>query len=104
MSSNYVRCKICDEYGWENSHVCNPLWNAVLYEYNDDTNPDDWYEARGNDPEEAALYLADRHFSDWDFPDQMEIWVKKPEDTEWVKFDISVQAVPEFTANQKVAA
>jgi hypothetical protein len=60
--------------------------------------------ARGNDPEEAALYLADRHFSDWDFPDQMEIWVKKPEDTEWVKFDISVQAVPEFTANQKVAA
>ena len=54
-----------------------------------------------NDPESAALKYAEENFSNWDYPSEMEIWVRKDDEQPWEKFEIGVEQVPSFYASKK---
>ena len=102
FSGSYEKCRNCGEWGWSGSHACPPRWEAVAVNRGDDPeNPE--RHCFGADAESAALALAEDKFSDWEWPDEMVIWVRKEGDDEWQKFSISVEAVPSFTA-QKLGA
>jgi FKBP-type peptidyl-prolyl cis-trans isomerase 2 len=88
-------CPNCGEYDWKSKHKCRPEWQAIYVDWND---VDDPAKAFGSDAEQAVEQFAGRNFSNWDYPDEMEIWVRKPGDNEWQKFEVTVESVPEFTA------
>ena len=95
---SFQKCKKCGEYGWSESHRCAPQWNAICPDCDDADAPE---KAFGSDAKEAALYFAEQNFSRLDYPENCEIWVKKEDETEWQKFDITVEAIPSFYATQK---
>ena len=76
---------------------CSPKWQAILYEYDDENAPK---QAFGFDPEVAALSFAEDNFSAWEYPEKMEIWIRKPGDIEWQKFEVTVESVPSFSATK----
>lgn len=97
-------CKECGAYKSDYStHVCAPRWQAVRPEYGDPEDESTFYKAFGHDAEAAALEVAERKFSDWDYPHNIEIWVRQNSTDEWKKFEISVESVPSFSASQLVA-
>lgn len=93
--SRFDWCSNCGELCYDN-HKCDPEWQAVLNE-----DEDFLYKAFGHDGESAVLNLAERRFPEWDYPEEMEIWVKKETDTEWQKFDVMVELSPSFSATPK---
>ena len=101
MSDNY--CKECGQYKSSFSeHKCPPRWQAVRPEYGDPDDESTFYQAFGVDAEIAALELAERKFSDWEYPREVEIWVRKSPTDEWQRFEISVESVPLFSATQLI--
>jgi len=52
----------------------------------------------GFDAAIAAEEYLERNFSEWGSPDEIEIWVKKPTDIKWQKFNVIVSPIPAFTA------
>lgn len=94
-------CKECGAYiSSFREHVCPPSWQAVRPEYGDPEDESTFYKAFGHDAESAALDVAERKFSDWEYPREVEIWVRKNAANEWVKFEITVQSVPSFSAER----
>ena len=89
----YERCKICGGYGWLSKHTCPPKWEA-MYEGHDDE--DNTRETFGDDAEEAVQKCAEDNFVHWEYPEEMEIWVRKTKEDPWQKFIVGVQSVPEF--------
>lgn len=99
MSRNF--CDDCERYlSSFSQHVCPPKWQAVRPDTGDPDNEASFYKAFGDDAESAALEIADRKFSDWDYPRDMEIWVRKTQDDQWEKYEITVQSVPSFSATR----
>jgi hypothetical protein len=96
--SSYEKCSVCHEYGFVASHKCKPSWEVFRFEYGDEDDP---AQAFGRDAEEAAISYSERHFADWEHPLDFEVWVRKSADDPWQKFDISVEAVPSFSASLK---
>lgn len=100
---NDPKCPICKItlYEWKLPHKCAPRWEVVRFEYDDVDEPIVFY-SDGYDEERVAEAFAASRFdgegSEW------EIWVRKNEDCEWKKFDVSVEPVPSFTAVRKVGA
>lgn len=95
--ANYTRCDICGEYGYMRIHQCKPVFQVIRRDYDDIENP---RTERGYDEEEAAKKYAEKNFSEWDYLCDTEIWVRKSENDEWVKFSVTVQDVPEFFAER----
>ena len=95
---DFDRCKKCGKYDFLSRHKCPPEWDAIYVGYDDE---DESEKAFGIDAESAVLMFAEENFPNWEYPEEMEIWVKKAEDTEWLKFDVSVESVPEFFATLK---
>lgn len=97
MSENF--CKECGAYlSSYRVHTCPPSWQAVRPEYGDPEDESTFYKAYGSDAEHAALDIAERKFADWEYPRDVEIWVRKTPASDWVKFQVSVEAVPSFSA------
>ena len=94
--SNFNRCPNCHEWAFLDSHTCQPEWKAICADYDDESEPGKIF---GLDAESAATKYADQNFSSWEYPDEMEIWVRQG-DEEWQKFSVSVELVPEFTATR----
>ena len=97
MSRNFDKCKNCGEIGFLDSHKCKPVWDAILQDYNDTDEP---MKTFGYEAESAALKFAEDNFSNFDYPEEMEVWVKKPDEIDWQKFYITVESVPSFTATK----
>jgi hypothetical protein len=98
MSSSW--CKDCGEFIYTSCiHICPPSWQAIRPEYCDPDDESTFYKAFGHDAEGAALELAERRFSDWEYPREIEIWVRKTAADNWQKFEITVESVPSFTAS-----
>lgn len=95
----YERCPICRNYGWTNTHKCPTKWQAILHEYYDEEEPG--YVYCNGDAQEAVELFADQNYSNWDYPRNMEIWVRKDTDEPWDKFDVYVEAVPSFSSSRK---
>ena len=101
MGSEYERyesCKICGVYGWASKHVCSDKWEA-MYEGHDDE--DNTGETFGDDGETAALKYAEDNFVHWEYPEEMEIWVRKSKEDPWQKFMVEVESVPQFNVYPK---
>ncbi len=96
--NNFGRCPNCERYEFLSRHKCPPEWQVILNDYDD---PDEPRRAFGETSEDAVLDVAERKFEEWDCPSNMELWVRKSSDDPWEKFDISVEAVPSFSANRK---
>lgn len=91
-------CKKCGQYKSSfREHECPPQWQAVRPEYCDLEDESTFYEAFGREAGDAALDLAQRKFSDWEYPTNIEIWVRKNYEDEWCRFEISVESVPSFS-------
>lgn len=97
-------CKDCGEYKSEyREHVCPPCWQAVRPEHGDPDDESTFYKAFGTEAQYAAIDIAERKFSDWEYPREVEIWVRQNPTDEWIRFEISVESVPSFSAHQLVA-
>lgn len=94
---SYEECKTCHECGWTDEHRCKPEYQVILIDYND---PEDPSIVHAGDCESAALKYAMNNFSNWDYPNEMEIWARKSDCDEWQRFSITVEAVPEFSATK----
>lgn len=94
-------CRKCGQYKSSyHEHECPPLWQAVRPEYGDPQDASTFYDAFGIDAEHAALDIAERKFSDWEYPREVEVWVRKSPTDEWSRFTISIESVPSFTAKE----
>lgn len=71
-------------------HKCPPQWNAIY--------GGEYCDAYGWSAEDAALWLAEKHWSDWGHPDEMEICIRDPETGDWIVFLVEVDVSPEFYA------
>jgi len=72
-------------------------WKAMLF----DGSGDEPETVSGYSAEEAALEYAEKNYADWDYPDEMEIHVrKKSGKTKWQKFNITIGTVPCFSATE----
>ena len=92
---DYKKCKNCGEFAFLKGHTCRPEWEVISFEQNDKNQPKRSF---GFEANEAAEKYAEQNFSRWDYPEEMEIWVRKP-NMEWQKFDVSVEFIPSFTAS-----
>jgi hypothetical protein len=81
-------------------HVCLPKWQALVPDY-DEMDGEDFRDAFGVNSESAALEIAERKFSDWEYPREIEVWVRQNPTDEWEKFEITVESVPSFSASRK---
>jgi len=95
--SDFQRCENCGEYDWKSKHKCAPEWEAILVDYHDEDVP---RKAFGHTIESAVESFCERGFSDWDHPEEMEIWAREPGAVEWQKFEVTVQPVPGFTVSE----
>jgi len=77
------------------SHVCPPEWEATM------ADEDCIEKAFGHDACSAAEQFAEDNFAAYDYPEEMEIWVRKDQSDRWLKFDVEVHPVPEFTVTEK---
>ena len=95
----YRRCPVCKNWGFEKTHTCAKKWEAICIDRHGE---DEAYPVFSNgDEEDAAIAFAEKNFGDWEYPEEMEIWVRKNGNEPWSKFDISVESVPSFTATPK---
>jgi len=94
--SDFKRCKICGEYGWLDTHKCQQAWDAVTSDY--DPKYEDVERVYAGSGKEAAEKCLGEHHSDWDYPEELEMWVRKVGETKWEKYMVTVEPVPEFTA------
>ena len=94
-------CKKCNNLIAASGHKCPPEWQAIDGD-DGELGPEDEpeYTAYGNTAEDAALWLAEQEFSNWDYPRVMSIWVRRDDTDTWKKFNITVEAVPSFSATE----
>ena len=62
----------------------------------DSGDENDYQNIIGYDEEMTVEEFCRRHFSDWDYPSEMEICIRESGQTEWEKYKIEVVPVPEF--------
>ncbi len=87
-------CEKCGGEYWIDIHQCAPKWDALIVGHDDE---DDYESTRAHSPEWAAQKYAEENFSNCDYPDEMEIWIKKPEDKEWeFKYKVTIEIEPIF--------
>ena len=96
---SFGRCKNCGEYDLLKDHKCRPQWEAIAVDYDDEDDPQ---KAFGYSAESAAIHFAEQNFSNWEYPEELEAWIRKPGDEEWQKFNVEVEMVPSFTVMKKV--
>jgi hypothetical protein len=91
----YKECDICNEWDWTEKHICPPMWEIGReWEIEDDECFDTIY---AKSAEEAVLKYAEINFSNWEYPEQIEIWVRQVLGN-WEKFEVYVESVPSFSA------
>lgn len=98
MSSGFERCKRCGEFDWKDKHTCAPVWQAMFVDYNDEDDPEETF---GHDAEEAVEKYAQDNFVRWEYPEEMEIWVRRCRIDTWQKFIVGVESVPQFNVYPK---
>lgn len=96
-TSDFGACKNCGEYCFLSQHNCAPEWQAIYIGWDNEETPE---KAFGGDAGIAAEKYIERHFWDWDYPEEAEIWIRKSDQDKWQKFNVEVQQVPEFTATE----
>lgn len=94
MSSSFCECGRF----LSDNHICPPSWQAIRADYCDPEDESTFYKAFGNDADDAAINLAERNFSNWEYPRYVEIWVRKLSTDPWQKFEVTAEAVPSFDA------
>ena len=98
---DFEKCQICKEFDFLSTHKCAPEWEVVYPENGDPEDSGTYYKAFGIDEEDALDKLCHNEYSDWDYPEEFELWIRKPVWGSWLKFDIYVQSVPEFRFTKK---
>jgi len=96
----YDKCTICGEWGFNNSHVCPPVWETNI----DDYDGDEWFPVYATDAEEATKKRAVKmDAGDYGLLDggRMDIAVRKQGETEAVMYECWGEAVPEYHAERK---
>jgi hypothetical protein len=95
--SDHVKCKICGEWGWINSHKCAPVWEARMYDPKWDQ---EWSEVYAYDEGAAAEKFAEEydHNGEYDIVRRgsAEIEVRRPGEDAITLVDISAESVPEY--------
>ena len=90
------KCKTCGDFMFD-SHKCLPTWQVVREDEYDDS--EGCIELiYSSDASYAAENYVDYNFENWDYPDEIVIWVKKPEDINWNKYTVTVETVSTFSA------
>jgi hypothetical protein len=95
--SEYDFCGNCGDFTDLSTHKCPPEWEAVR---EDEFDEDDLGKAFGVTTEYAAENFVERNFSSWEYPTELQVWVRKPGETEWSKFVVSVEMIPSFSATE----
>ena len=96
--SKYDFCPKCEQFADLSRHRCPPEWLAFHADYMAESEAEP---AFSHSADGAAESYAERQFADWEYPDEMEIWVKKEGDKVWQKFIVTVEAVPSFSVREK---
>lgn len=96
--SDYVICKICRRWGWDDKHKCPPAYGVRPADYD----RDEEIEVYADSPEEAAReYLSD-HYADFDYPRSMTVIVNDWRANHWggheYTYEVTVEMEPRFYA------
>ena len=73
MMEKFERCKNCGSYAFLDGHKCPPEWEAC-----ESCDEDDIKRVFGCDAKSAAEKCLEENFSNWDYPEEMEIWITSP--------------------------
>ncbi|MBL8518229.1 MAG: hypothetical protein JNM76_14805 [Betaproteobacteria bacterium] len=92
-------CPTCNEFRFSDRHECPPIFEARLEDWGDDH----WREVRAQDAERAAeKFCQDRDSNSGDYTIAREgsaiVFVRGADGTVG-KYDITVEAVPEYSAH-----
>ena len=68
--------------------VMNMKWQVMLFDGSDDE-PEI---VSGSDVESVVSAYADQNFAEWDYPNEIEIHIRKEGETEWRKFNVTAEA------------
>ena len=105
--SIYGKCPVCAEYGFLSSHKCPPVWEIVRIDYGSDPTDaeiEDLYgiqTAYGKTKEATVEQYCYDRFGHWDYPREIEVWIRKDATQEWAKYEVEVQTMPVFQATRK---
>jgi len=70
-------------------------WEVIIADGGDDEDPK---ECSGYDHGHAATIFVDQNFADLDYPEEVEILVRKVGETSWKQFNVTAEMVPSFSA------
>ncbi|MGI9493495.1 MAG: hypothetical protein ACR2QF_13945 [Geminicoccaceae bacterium] len=95
------KCFRCHEYYFLQDGPCSCIsWD---YYHSEEKPTEDFYSVfiKTRSPGDAAEHICERNFADWDYPTEIDIWVRESGDMDWKGFDVNVESVPEFSAREK---
>ena len=96
----YVKCTICGEFGFNDTHKCPPCWETQI---EDCQAEDEWYPTYAINESEAATKRAEKYDEfDHDLLDGEEITirVREPGAATFKRFVCYGEAVPEYYAKE----
>lgn len=98
--SDYVRCKICDEWGFAGIHKCAPEWECRIKE--DDG--DDWSTEHGYHADDIAVKYAERCDRNGDYTvargSSVIVEVRKNASDEIKFFEVTAEMIPDYSADE----
>uniref|UniRef100_A0A6M3JJC5 Uncharacterized protein n=1 Tax=viral metagenome TaxID=1070528 RepID=A0A6M3JJC5_9ZZZZ len=98
IMSEFKRCSNCGRYDFVDKHICPPEWQVYIPDWHDPDEPPE--RGFGHDQESVAEGYVEEHFSDLDYPEEVEIWVRKDSSCAWDKFSVTIEQVPSFSATK----
>ena len=98
--SSYFTCPTCRKYTNYKGHRCGTMWLVIDPDEDEENIIECGQKQYAYDAELAAEdYLAE-HFSDMDYPDEADVIVADQNGENITYWNVTVEAVPEFTANK----
>lgn len=103
--SDWIKCKVCGEYGWRDRHRCPPVWVCRM-----EGEDEDGVETYAHDAERAAEKFAKAYDEDGEYSilrcggEGYIVVVRAPDDTteeEARRFTIAAESVPTYYARMK---
>lgn len=105
MSFEYKQCKICNKWGYVDTHKCPPIWQTYCLWGNETPDEEEWNEYYARYPDEAAE-LAGEAYDSEEYHllsgSELEVLVRNPETKEIQKYTVTGESVPKYYAQLSI--
>ena len=91
-NGNYVKCPICGDFGWENSHTCGPVYGV----WDEDDDMEDAKDIHARCPEDAAEKFVSKR---WEYQEETTVFVTDYSGNQW-KFEVLAEQTITYSVNE----